>query len=371
MSETVGVLHDPVSGNARRVTVVADTTGLRLSAESVDRQVRWPAVSVSGGGWDGRSLHLTWEEEAGQTWALTLDADAARLLAPSLPAGLAVEVGGLLQTAGRHEQRRRLTLPSIAFVFVVLPLLALLSVYLMRDRLIDAVLRRLPTSVDTEVGQLVHTQVTGSKTLVKDGPAVDAVRLIGSRVAAAAPPHTFTFRFEVIRDPTLNAFAAPGGVVVVHTGLLAAAESADEVAGVLAHEVTHVLHRHSMRQMVFAAGLGGAFQLLVGSPEGAVGALTGAALDLTSLSYGRDQERDADRGGLDLLQQAKLPPQGMVSFFKKLKEQGGTPPAFLSSHPPSEERMQGLADEIARRGAWTVEPLTVDWAAVRASAGGK
>jgi predicted Zn-dependent protease len=124
-----------------------------------------------------------------------------------------------------------------------------------------------------------------------------------------------------------------------------------------------------MRQLVFAVGLTGAVQLLVGSPDGAVGVLMGSATELGQLRFGRDQESDADRGAVELLSRAKLPADGMVRFFGTLDRQGGVaPPAFLSSHPPSRERAAALAAEIARRGAWPIEPLALDWEAVRRDA---
>lgn len=366
MAEVSGLLHDPVSGTSRRVTVTPAGDELRLSGDVADLGVEVASLTPSAGGWDGRLVHLAWERDARQ-YSLTLDAEAARALAPSLPATLAAEIERLGQASLRGERRGRLTMPIVFFVFVGLPLLALVVLFLMRDTLVDAALRRLPSSVDAEVGRMVHGQVSATGNLVASGPAVDAVRAMGARLVAAAPAHEFTFRFEVLRDPSVNAFAAPGGVVVVHTGLLAAAETPDEVVGVLAHEVTHVLHRHSMRQLVFAVGLAGAVQILVGSPEGAAGVLAESASELSSLGFSRDQEQDADLGGLDLLRSARLPAAGLIRFFDVLKK-GPAPPALLSSHPPAEDRAARLTEEVRRRGDWPVEPLAVEWEAVREAA---
>ena len=367
MADVAGLLHDPVSGKSRRVTVMPAFDALRLSAEGTpDVTVPTSALSAEGGGWDGQAVHLVWERD-GRSYALTLDAGAARALHGVLPSSLSAELERLDQASRRTERRGRRTIPIVFFVFVGLPLLALLVLFLMRDAIVDAALRRLPTTVDTEVGRLAHQQVTSSGKIVESGPAVEAVRAMGARLVAAAPAHEFAFRFEVMRDPSVNAFAMPGGVIVVHTGLLAAAESPDEVAGVLAHEVTHVLHRHSMRQLVFAVGLAGAVQLLIGSPEGAAGVLAESASELSSLGFSRDQERDADLGGLDLLRDAHLPAAGLIRFFDVLKK-SPAPPALISSHPPAEDRATQLAEEVRRRGEWPVEPLGVDWAAVRAAA---
>jgi predicted Zn-dependent protease len=224
-------------------------------------------------------------------------------------------------------------------------------------------------SVDAQVGEIALQQVKASHRLLEAGPALGAVRTLGERlVAAAGPPAAgFRFRFEVADDASLNAFAAPGGLVVVHTGLIAAARSPDEVAGVLAHEIAHVTERHSVRQLVLQAGVAASVQLLLGSPDGAAGALTAAATELATLRFSRDQEHAADVGGLDLLKRAELPPDGLVGFFDRLAREGGGPPAFLSTHPAPDDRVSRLQAEIARRGTWAARPLAIDWAGVHAS----
>src|SRR5690606_30814505 len=127
-----------------------------------------------------------------------------------------------------------------------------------------------------------HTEATGS--VLADGPVVDAVRSIGARLLAHAPEHPFTFEFAVVRDETANAFAAPGGYVVVHTGLLERAASGEEVAGVLAHELAHVLERHSMRQLTRRAGLVALLSATVGPVDGLGGVLVDGAANLTDLA---------------------------------------------------------------------------------------
>jgi predicted Zn-dependent protease len=228
-------------------------------------------------------------------------------------------------------------------------------------------------TVDAQIGEIALQQVRVSHRLQQGGPAVDSVRAIGERLVAAAGPAAqgHRFRFEVAEDATPNAFAAPGGLIVVHTGLLTAARGPDEVAGVLAHEVMHVTLRHSMRQLVLRAGVGAGVQLLVGSPEGAAGVLTAAASNLATLGFSREQEREADSSGLDLLERAALPPDGLVEFFGRLATESGAPPALLSTHPAPNDRSSRLRAEIARRGAWPVRPLAVDWPAVQAAAGGR
>jgi beta-barrel assembly-enhancing protease len=238
----------------------------------------------------------------------------------------------------------------------------------MRDSLVDAVIARMPTSIDTQIGQQVHQQLAASGGILKDGPAVDAVRATSERLLAHLPNRDFPFRFEVVNDASVNAFAAPGGLVVVHTGLLAKATSVDQLAGVLAHEITHVTRRHSLRQMVFDLGLTTSLRWLFGVPDGVAVTLAGTAANLSGLKFSREQETEADSGGVELLQKARLPTSGLRSFIAELAGEPGGIPAFLSTHPADEERSAMLEKLIAERGQWRTDPLAIDWQSVQRDA---
>jgi predicted Zn-dependent protease len=157
----------------------------------------------------------------------------------------------------------------------------------------------------------------------------------------------------------------PGGYIVMHSGLLALAGSADEVAGVLAHEVAHVERRHSLRGMVKSAGLYATASLVCGD----FASLAGIGADLLNLKFSRDHERDADRTGLTLLVKAGLEPSAMATFFRKMAAQGGGVPAFLSTHPASEDRFADIerAVKALPEAARAVSPLAYDYAGIKAA----
>src|SRR6187402_1856933 len=138
----------------------------------------------------------------------------------------------------------------------------------MRDRIVDFVVARIPTSVDSEIGERMYRRLAGSGNLVEDGPAVDALRAVSRRFIPHLPTKDFAFRFEVVNDASVNAFAAPGGLVVIHTGLLAKTTSVDQLAGVLSHEITHVTRRHALRQILYDMGLATTLRWLFGTPDG-------------------------------------------------------------------------------------------------------
>lgn len=368
MTTIGGVLHDPETGRSRRSEGRLESGALVVQADGGERRASFDALEITTGGWQAQAVHLGWRDAEGRAWAFSVEDPAARAaLAAALPPALAAKVAASHAAERKVRRSGRLAIALVS-AFFAFPLVLIALLFAFREPLLDWVVARLPPSVDAQIGQLTAEQVKASGKLIEKGPAVDAVQAIGARLLAHAPAHPHEFRFAVMEDPSLNAFAAPGGFVVVHTGLISAADGPDEVAGVLGHEIAHVLRRHSLRQMAFELGLTAAIQLAVGSPDGAVAILAGAAQQLSGLSFSREQESEADRLGFDLLQAAKLPGEGLPRFFDRLAREGGNAiPAFLSSHPQSEERREALAAELRRRGQWPTEPLALDWEAVRAS----
>jgi predicted Zn-dependent protease len=336
-------------------------------ADGSPREIPAAQLSLTRGGWSNDAINFSWEEN-GRTWAVTIaDPQALTQLARELPVHLADQVVSWQKQSKRGERWTSLIL-SIVGLFTLLPLLILIVLFLMRDRILDAVIAKMPTSIDAKIGDLTHAQLLQTGDLIKAGPALEAVRTVGRRLVAHLPTHDFNFRFEVTNDPSVNAFAAPGGVVVVHTGLLAKATSADQLIGVLGHEVTHVTHRHSLRQIVYDLGLTTTIRWLLGVPDGVADTIASAAVNLSGLKFSREQETEADRGGVELLQKARLPATGLQSFFEVLTKEGGSVPSFLSTHPASKERSATLQRLIEERGQWQVEPLVIDWEAVRRDA---
>jgi predicted Zn-dependent protease len=168
---------------------------------------------------------------------------------------------------------------------------------------------------------------------------------------AALGETPFQFELMVVDAPEVNAFALPGGFIVVNSGLLAEARSGEEVAAVLAHELSHVTLRHSTRRIAGGLGVSAALALVLGVVD--FGAPAYTLSYLASLGYGRDQEREADEQGLALLQRAGISPLGMATFFERLSS-SLNPPELLSTHPDPGDRA-----ERARASAEGFQPRVV------------
>lgn len=157
-------------------------------------------------------------------------------------------------------------------------------------------------------------------------------------------------RISVINHGMVNALATPGGRILVMRGLLDDAKSPEEVAGVLAHEIGHVIHRDPTREALRSAGTAGILSLALGDITGG-GLITVIAESALNASYTRDAERDADQTALDLLAAAKLPSTPLAEFFQRLGEEFGDPKgamSHLASHPEFSSR------EAAARDADTI-----------------
>lgn len=184
-------------------------------------------------------------------------------------------------------------------------------------------------------------------------PVSQYVRRLGERLAAQAPEPKYPYTFKVVNMKEINAFALPGGPVYINLGIIRAAESEAEVAGVVGHETAHVFMRHSTRQaskgalaQLGAAVLGGALGGGVGGQLAQLGIQVGATG--VFLKYSRDAEREADLVGARLMYDAGYDPQASVSFFRKLAQQSGGSrgPEFLASHPDPGNRAANVAEAI-------------------------
>lgn len=309
----------------------------------------------------GAGLLLEWDAAGGRC-ALVLDQGvgagetAAAILRRLAPAQSA-QAGG--------DKATRAWLWSALFAALGLPALLLGLFFAFRGELVDLLVTRIPLQQEQRLADELWKLQRNRLTLIEGRAANTVIEELGARLAAAAPT-PYVYRFHLVDAPSVNAFALPAGYIVVHRGLIARAGSAEEVAGVLAHEMQHVESRHGLRGMVQALGWS-MIWLAVGGDLG--GGLAADWLrELAALQFSREQEIAADRGGHERLRQAGIDAHGMANFFDRLgKEQGALPEALslLSTHPGSSERSARLRQLIG--DAPRPPPLAYDWARVQAS----
>ena len=187
-------------------------------------------------------------------------------------------------------------------------------------------------------------------------PTVNSyVESLGRRIVAQTPMANLPWQFHVVEDPSINAFAIPGGHVYVHTGLIANADNASELAGVMAHEISHVVARHSTEQISRQYGLSILAGIALGQNPNELAKLATAIVAQGALArYSRSAEQEADRLGVGFMARAGYNPRGMVTMFQELLEhqqrQPGAVEKFFSTHPLTQDRIRDVEAEIQRAG---------------------
>lgn len=225
--------------------------------------------------------------------------------------------------------------------------------YLMVDVAANAIVDRIDPKVEAKIGEVLCGPDTRKTT---KNPALEKrVQDVGNKLASQLKDKRYEYHFYVVDQDAVNACTYPGGYIIVNSGLLKASNTDDELAGVLGHEIGHVIHRDTLHGLAHNAGLLTCLGLL-GSPDWAnADKLDGAlsvAQHLESLQFGRSQESKADAVGIRLAIGAGYSGDGMVKFFQKLQANPDSKDdkltGLLSTHPLNEDRINAINAEIKK-----------------------
>jgi len=182
----------------------------------------------------------------------------------------------------------------------------------------DITASHIPVNWEEQLGEAYVEVLAPDNELCGNDNLKNKLQEILNTLTSTIPESQYTYKIRVVDDPTVNAFALPGGNVLVYRGLIEKMNSSEEIAGVLAHEIQHVEQKHGMKSIVHQLSFKVLIAMMVGDSEG-VGQFLDAAGMLGTLSYGRDAEREADLMGMNMLHNAKIDPQGMVIFSQQSK----------------------------------------------------
>jgi predicted Zn-dependent protease len=228
---------------------------------------------------------------------------------------------------------------------------------------------KVPISWEEHLGQATVEKMAPPE---KRCPDPNLNQFMDEMIATLTAPlsrNPYIFRVIVVDNPRVNAFAAPGGYIIIFRGLLQRTQTPEELAGVLGHELQHILHRHPTRALLQQASIGILLVALTGDVKGAMSfGLEGARI-LGTLRYSRELEEMADHEGMNMLLASGVDPMGMITFFQKMSQDGEKSPeilTYLSSHPNPESRIAHLK-LLARRSRRSSVPLLqgYNWEEVR------
>jgi beta-barrel assembly-enhancing protease len=213
------------------------------------------------------------------------------------------------------------------------------------------------TQQEVQMGQQEAQQVNAQLPMVQDAVINSYVNSLGNRIAKLTSRGDLAWQFQVVNSDVVNAFALPGGFVYVNRGVLERASNMSEVAGVLGHEIEHVVRRHSVKQMEQAQGANVGVGILCALTGVCQSGLAQAAIQVGGTAvfakFSRTDEIQADEGGFNNVMRAGISPRGMYTFFQKLLAEehqsgGGNAAAWFSDHPGTEDRIADIQRMLNR-----------------------
>lgn len=361
-----GRLFGRSTGAGEPCVVEVGDRGLVASAGGERLELPFTSARVSFGG-TGSAMVVVEANVGGRETSLYVSRDVLLPALRSHGGGQVRRVLGELDAAAARGRSRSAVIAAV--VLVVLAGLAFAG-YVGVGYVIDWTLDKVPPRWEVGLGQSLLERMHPDTDRVVDPMVRAGIDPIVERLLSAVGATPYEFEFHVIRSAEVNAFALPGGQIAVYTGLIARCENPEQLAGVLAHEIEHVLRRHTLSKLASALKWRLVLSLVIGDLSSIQDVMLGHAANLFTLKNDRDAEREADARGLELLIAARVAPEGMARFFEILAEEHGAglaALAFLSTHPGDDERVANIRSAIAARGEVAVEALGIDWEAVRAA----
>ena len=341
------------------VTFTSDT------ADGQPESVPFSSLTVSAGGLDHDQLVVKWAGQKAERTLYLKNPDVICAFRQAAPDHLSHSFAQAAERVRQVRHRGQLVW-SLAGGAI---LTTVLGLWFGSDLLVEIAVRRIPVEWEQKLGESAYRDFLSHQEVMKEGPTVAALGEMIQRMTAQIQDNPYKFDVTVVKSDVVNAFALPGGYVVVFTGLMKKAESGEEVAGVLSHELNHVLQRHGLERLIKSLGLMTVTAIVFGNQQGLVGMMKQLGVELFTLKFGREQETEADLTGLQLLQRAKIDPSGMITFFERLSEKDQGRMEWFSTHPMNAARADRLKAELAALPKKLPEPFTFDWKQVRASLG--
>jgi Zn-dependent protease with chaperone function len=343
------------------LTIAFAADGSQGSAEAVP----FSSMAVSAGGLDHDQLVISWVGPTGRRTLYLKNPDVIRAFRQAAPADLNSPLERAAEQVRQVRRRHRMVWGAVGGSILAL----VLGLWFGNDVLVEVAVDRIPIEWEQKLGQSAYRDFLGGQEVMQEGPAVAAVEEMTRRLVGQIHDNPYQFEVTVVKSDVVNAFALPGGYVVVFTGLMKKAERPEEVAGVLAHELNHVLQRHGLERIVKQLGFIAVASIIFGNQQGLGQMMKQLGVELMTLKFGRAQETEADLTGLQLLYRAKIDPSGMITFFERLAEKDEGRVELLSTHPMSGSRAERLKAELAAMPTVTPDPFAFEWDKIRTSLG--
>lgn len=336
-----------------------DSFGVKFISAEINHSISLNELQITAGGAGNRFVFFSCTRQPGIS---IYTSDKSILKNPTLVAHSRLHP----QLASSSKVLRKLLKATLAAVLIVMLLAT--GLYLAKDSIVRGIANQVPISWEEKAGDKLFTAVTAGKEIVKNDSLKAAFEASAKPLLDEVRKKGFKVDIYFVKDGTINAFALPGGKVVIQSGLIENAKSWEEVMGVLAHELAHVTNRHHIRGIINNAGLYAILSAMFGDVSALAGTFANMGGELASLANSRTFEYEADADGWSYLVDAKINPHGMVSFFEMLQKRQATleqlPLSIISTHPDTKSRIEAL-EKREKKLNKNFEPIKGDFNAFK------
>jgi len=350
-------MHPGLGGRAPAGALSVGAGELRFDGGDVYVQMPISGLKIEAGGLN--NAQFLFQHPARPGWVLST---SDRLVLDEL----AVTADSAVQKQIAGARRRKLALTKFFVAAGVLfagIAISIVLLFCLKSTLARAVASRLPLAWEQQFGEAAMDNVRKEMKIVIDPKWEAQLDLIRAKLLPGNTNSTFPINIHVADGAELNAFALPGGHIVLFTGLMKATERTEVLAGVIAHEMAHINERHVLRKTIESLGLVLVLQSLFGDTSGILAMASQSSELLLQQKFSRDFEREADDVGWRYLVTAKIDPRGMIDFFRKLEKEaaktGSAQLTLLATHPATGERIERLDGKLRALGPRSFPPLAV------------
>lgn len=340
------LIHPEVTGGRISGTIQVKTNSIYFDSGSFNYQIGFNYLSISVGGAANRFIFF--KDKTNSTVSI-YTSDKEVLKNPILTSN-----GNFKQQIKKTKSVLNQTLKGVLVVLAIF--IGLIGgLYLLKDKMVESLANQLPLSWEKKAGDKLFTSISLQYEFIKNDSLKKEFVSVAKPLINQIEKEGYKVDIYFVNDPSINAFALPGGKVIIQTGLIKNAKSWEEVMGVLSHELSHVTRRHHVRGIINNLGIFAILSATFGDVSAIAGTLLNMGGELASLSNSRDFENEADETGRQYLINSKVNPSGLISFFETLEKEEKTiidstaikdvDLSFLSTHPDTKNRIANLKEK--------------------------
>jgi predicted Zn-dependent protease len=337
------LIHPEISGGRSSGNLHVNSGGVFFKSEEMNYDISYKNLSINAGGAGNRFLFFK-DKSQEEISVYTADKSVLKNAFIASNPNLSKDIS--------HSKKTLNKLLVGTLVVVALIVLFMGGLYLSKDKMVKGLATQVPIEWEQKAGDKLFSTMSLQYDFIKNDSLKKEFLKVAAPLFKQVEKQGYKIELYFVKDPTINAFALPGGKVVVQTGLIENAKSWEEVMGVLGHELAHVTQRHHVRGIIDNVGIFAILSATVGDVSALAGTFASMGGDLASLSNSRSFENEADETGWDYLVNAKMNPKGLISFFETLKKEHETEIestvkesidlSFLSTHPDTQNRIDLL-----------------------------